>query len=140
MKIVFDSSAIFKRYSEEPGRDQVLSAFARADHVCVAPHLRLEVMTSANRMLHDRLIDAHGYAWFRQQLMADLASWEVMPLSPDVEQASMVAIELVRVRAMDALHVGAAKIARANLFVTADKRQAEAAMAIGLATELVTVS
>ena len=137
---MFDSSAIFKRYTQEAGREQVLGVFERADRICVAPHLRLEVMTSANRLMRDRLIDAQGYAWLRQQLSDDVAQWEVMPLSTEVEQASMAALELVHVRAMDALHVGAAKVAQADLFVTADKRQAAAAMAMGLNTELVTVN
>ncbi|RZJ03049.1 MAG: hypothetical protein EOO54_26015, partial [Haliea sp.] len=76
MRIAFDSSAIFKRYSPEGGRDQVLAAFGKALSVCVAPHLRLEIMTSANRLLRDRLIDEAGHQWLVRQLAADLAAWD----------------------------------------------------------------
>jgi predicted nucleic acid-binding protein len=38
---------------------------------------------------------------------------------------------------MDALHIGAARAARVDLFVTADRRQAQAAQALGLTTELI---
>jgi predicted nucleic acid-binding protein len=38
---------------------------------------------------------------------------------------------------MDALHIGTAQAARVDLFVTADKRQAAAAQAVGLKTELI---
>jgi uncharacterized protein len=140
MRIAFDSSAIFKRYSREDGRDQVAAAFDRAAAICVAPHLRLEVLTSASRLRRDALIDEAGYQWLVKQLADDLQSWEVMPFSQAVEDASLRAAEAVRVRAMDALHVGAAILARADLFVTADRRQAEASRALNLPTQLVAVA
>jgi predicted nucleic acid-binding protein len=38
---------------------------------------------------------------------------------------------------MDALHIGSAQAARVNLFVTADRRQATAAEAVGLRTQCI---
>ncbi|MCY7370046.1 MAG: type II toxin-antitoxin system VapC family toxin [Polaromonas sp.] len=140
MRIAFDSSAIFKRYSREDGRDEVAAAFEKATAICVAPHLRLEVLTSASRLRRDALVDEAGYQWLVKQLADDLLSWEVMPFSRAVEDASLRAVEAVRVRAMDALHVGAAIMARADLFVTADPRQAQASRALNLPTQLVTVA
>lgn len=137
MRIAFDSSAIFKRYSREEGRDEVAAAFEKATAICVAPHLRLEVLSSASRLLRDKLIDSAGYQWFYNQLTLDLRGWEVMPFTTAVEDASLRAVEAARVRAMDALHVGSALLARADLFVTADRRQAEASRALNLPTQLV---
>ncbi len=137
MRIAFDSSAIFKRYSREKGRDEVAAAFDKATAICVAPHLRLEVLTSASRLLRDRLLDAAGHQWLLNQLAEDLVSWEVMPFSTAVENASLRAVDAARVRAMDALHVGAAIVARADLFVTADVRQAGASRAMNIPTQLV---
>ena len=139
MKVAFDSSALFKRYSPEAGRDQVQAAFARADAICVAPHLRLEMLASAHRLLRDGLISQALLAELDLRVSDDLAQWEVQAYSREVEEASLRVISAARVRAMDALHVGAALAARAQLFVTADKRQAEAARAVGMATELVEV-
>ena len=137
MRIAFDSSAMFKRYSREDGRAEVAAAFEKATAICVAPHLRLEVLTSAARLRRDALVDEAGYQWLVRQLAEDLQSWEVMPFSSAVEDASLRAVEAVRVRATDALHVGAAIMARADLFVTADRRQADASRALNLPTQLV---
>ncbi len=137
MRIAFDSSAIFKRYSREKGRDEVAAAFDKATAICVAPHLRLEVLTSAARLLRDKLLDKAGHQWLLNQLTEDLVSWEVMPLSTAVEDASLRAVDAARVRAMDALHVGAAMVARVDLFVTADIRQADASRAMNIPTQLV---
>ena len=137
MRVAFDSSAIFKRYSPEAGRDRVLAALAGATAVIVAPHLRLEVITSARRLVRDGLLDQDGYQHFGRLFQADLAGWEVQPYSRPMEEASLRAVDAARVRATDALHVGAALVARVQLFVTADRRQAEAARALHLETELV---
>jgi len=40
-------------------------------------------------------------------------------------------------RGLDALHVGSALASRVDLFVTADRRQAQVARGMGLATELI---
>ena len=137
MRIAFDSSAIFKRYSSEKGREEVAAAFDKASAICVAPHLKLEVLTSVSRLLRDNLLDAVGHQWLLDQLADDLESWEVMPFSKAVEDASLRAVDAARVRAMDALHVGAAIVARVDLFVTADKRQADASRAMNIPTQLV---
>ena len=137
MRIAFDSSAIFKRYSHEMGRDEVAAAFDKASAVCVAPHLRLELLASASRLLRDKLLDMASHQWLLDQLTEDLGSWEVMPFSKAVEDASLRAVDAARVRAMDALHVGAAMVARVDLFVTADRRQADASRAMNIPTQLV---
>ena len=137
MRIAFDSSAIFKRYSHEKGREEVAVAFDKASAICVAPHLKLEVLTSVSRLLRDKLLDAPGHQWLLNQLAEDLDGWEIMPFSKAVEDASLRAVDAARVRAMDALHVGAAMVARVDLFVTADKRQADASRAMNIPTQLV---
>ena len=54
------------------------------------------------------------------------SSIDVHPVSPEIEAL-----------AMEALHIGTAQVARVDLFVTADRKQALAAQAAGLKTELI---
>ena len=44
-----------------------------------------------------------------------------------------------RLRAVDALHIGTAQVAGVDLFVTADRKQAAAAQASGLKTQLIDI-
>lgn len=46
-------------------------------------------------------------------------------------------MQRARLRGMDALHIGSAQAAAVELFVTADRRQADAARSAGLLTELI---
>ena len=42
MRVLFDTSAMYKRYDNEPGRARVISLAEQADEVCVAAHCKLE--------------------------------------------------------------------------------------------------
>ncbi len=135
MRTMFDASALYKRYAVEPGSEAVMRLCARARQVLVAPHCYTEVAAAFSRHLHDRLISADQWTDTLARVAADFEEFAVVGLTSEVEQGAIAAMGMARLRAMDALHVGAAQVARAELFVTADRQQAEAARALGLKTE-----
>ena len=71
------------------------------------------------------------------EIKKDFDELAVMPISSPVERYAIAAMRLATLRGMDALHVGTAQAAGVDLFVTADRRQAMAAQAVGLKTELI---
>ena len=139
MKIMFDTSALFKRYLAESGQEQVAQILDRATTVALAPHCRIELMATVTRTMREGRISPVDGERIAFELGEDQKEWAVLPLSAPVEQASLRALGAAALRGMDALHVGAALVARVGLFVTADIRQAQAAQALGLPTELVSV-
>ena len=138
MRILFDTSALYKRYNIEPGRDQVLAACDRASEVMVAAHCKSEIASALNRNRHDGLLNADDYVQIMRAVQGDFADFTLVALGAQVEAHCISAMEKSRLRAMDALHIGTAQAARVDLFVTADRRQAQAAEAVGLKTELIT--
>jgi uncharacterized protein len=137
MRILFDTSALYKRYNIEPGRDQVLAVSARAAEVVLAAHCKAEIASALNRQRHDGDCNEQDYARIMQTVHGEFEEFTVFELDSRVEAHSISAMERTRLRAMDALHIGTAKAARVDLFVTADKRQHLAAQAAGLKTELI---
>ena len=137
MRILFDTSALYKRYNIEEGRDQVIAAGDRASEVMVAAHCKAEIASALNRNRHDGLLNADDYIQIMRDVQGDFADFTLVALDAQVEAHSISAMEKSRLRAMDALHIGAAQAARVDLFVTADRRQALAAEAVGLKTELI---
>lgn len=137
MRILFDTSALYKRYNVETGRNQVLAAGERASEVIVAVHCKAEIASALNRQRHDGLVNAEDYRHIMRTVHGDFADFTLIALDSQVEAHSISAMEISRLRAMDALHIGTAQAARVDLFVTADKRQAQAAQAVGLKTELI---
>jgi predicted nucleic acid-binding protein len=136
-RLMFDASALTKRYASEAGRDRVLMLFDAASELLVAAHCKTEVASALLRRRRDGSLPAPEFdrAWAAAQ--RDVADMTLVPLDAHVERFAFAAMEQGPLRGMDALHVGSALASRVDLFVTADRRQAQVARGMGLATELI---
>ena len=136
-RLMFDASALTKRYASETGRDRVLALFASASELLVAAHCKTEVASALLRRRREGSLPTAEFdrAWDAAQ--HDVADMTLVPLDVRVERFAFAAMEQGPLRGMDALHVGSAIAARVDLFVTADKRQAHVARAMGMPTELI---
>ena len=139
MRVLMDTSALYKRYNREAGRDQLMRISERADELVIAGHCKAEIASALNRQRHDGLLNAEDYARIMAVVKADFDDFTLFALDGRVESYAVAAMQVSRLRAMDALHIGTAKAAYVDLFVTADKRQALAAQTVGLTTELIEI-
>lgn len=137
MRVLMDSSALYKRYNQELGREQVLAISGRASELVIAGHCKSEIASALNRQRHDGLVNAEDYARIMDVVRTDFEDFTLFALDGRVEGFAIAAMEAAPLPAMDALHIGTAKAAHVDLFVTADPRQALAAQAVGLKTELI---
>ena len=137
MNILFDASALFKRYSGEAGVDRVVQLQATASAVTAAVHCKTQVASALTRQWREGAFSNEEYDRVLANIHADFDELTVMPLSGQAERYAIAAMRLASLRGMDALHIGTAQAAQVDLFVTADKRQAAAARAVGLKTELI---
>ncbi len=132
MKILFDTSALLKRYLPESGREAVLALVSSATQAVAAPHCKVELYSALNRVRRETQASAASYRDTCAEVERNFSDMEVLPLSANVERFAVRALEASAMRAMDALHVGAALAAGVDLFVTADIRQFNGAQALGL--------
>ena len=137
MKLLLDSSAIAKRYKRENGHDTIQHLLMGADTVVLAAHCKVEIASSLSREVHDQSIDMNQYAHAISEVALDFVDFNVWPIGPEIEALAIAAMARHRLSAMDALHIGTAQMARVDLFVTADRKQALAAQAAGLKTKLI---
>ena len=136
-RLMFDASALTKRYASEAGRSRVLALFASASELLVAAHCKTEVASALLRRRREGSLPVAEFdrAWDAAQ--SDVADMTLVPLDTRVERYAFAAMEHGPLRGIDALHVGSAIAARVDLFVTADRRQAQVARALGVPTELI---
>jgi len=136
-RLMFDTSALTKRYATEAGRERVLLLFEAASELLVAAHCETEVAAALLRRRREGTLPASEFdrAWAAAQ--RDVADMTLVPLDARVERFAFAAMEQGPLPAMDALHVGSALASRVDLFVTADRRQAQVARSMGLMTELI---
>lgn len=136
MKILFDTSALLKRYLPESGREAVLQLVAQARPAVAAPHLKVELYSALSRVKRDTRGGETAYRQTCDEIERNFAEMDVLPLTSQLERNAIQALETTPMRAMDALHVAAAALARVDLFVTADIRQYQGAQALGLKATL----
>lgn len=94
-----------------------------------------ELVSTLARLLREKKLTKGDYAKLKQAAAADLADADICQFTPAVLSSAITLLEASPLRAMDALHVACAQAAGADLFVSADHRQLEAARKAGLKIE-----
>jgi predicted nucleic acid-binding protein len=128
MSLYVDSSALLKRYVDEPDSDAAEALLRSDPSLLTARHAIVEIRRSLARLLEDR--DA---AAARAAFLADLDAVSIIELDRVTCDAAADIAEITGVRTIDALHLAAARRAGgpAIPFLTYDVRQAQAARGLG---------
>jgi uncharacterized protein len=124
-----DSSALLKRYVEEPD-SAAADALLRADReLLTARHTIVEVRRNLARLLSGRDLVAA-----RAAFADDLRSFSIVELDEATCDSAATIAETTGVRTLDSLHLAAAQRVSAPGvgFLTFDLRQAQAARSLGL--------
>ena len=122
-----DSSALLKRYIDEPDSDVADELLASEPQLVTGRHTVVEVRRNLARMLSGTALTES-----RAAFATDLGSFSIIELdSATCELASTIA-EQTGARSLDALHLGAARrLGTALGFITFDHRQAQLARTLG---------
>ncbi len=129
MSLYVDSSALLKRYIDEPDSDLAADLLASDDSLLTARHTVVEVRRNLARLLDGR--DATAA---RSAFTADIAAFGIVELDEVTCDTAAGIAELTSARSLDALHLAAAQRVggTALAFVTFDLRQAQAARTLGM--------
>ena len=137
-----DTSALVKRYVDEPGRRDVQRLLRQNDCVTSAL-LPVELRSALRRRVAERTLDSSRVSEILKRVAADRAYWTVVEVGTEVLSGAEALVSFHPLRTLDAIHVASAQLFASRLsiadllFVSADKRQTEAATAIGLVTGLI---
>ncbi|MFO1375521.1 MAG: type II toxin-antitoxin system VapC family toxin [Steroidobacteraceae bacterium] len=132
MRVFFDSSAFAKRYVDEAGTPEVLGWCDRANELLLSVIAVPELVSAFQRLLREERLDSMQYRQIKRELLEDIAGAVICDTTQTVVRQAIDALEARPLRAMDALHLAAALANRADVFVSADARQCDAARHFGL--------
>ncbi|MGI9080614.1 MAG: type II toxin-antitoxin system VapC family toxin [Acidimicrobiales bacterium] len=122
-----DSSALLKRYVDEPDSDTAEELLGGDPELVTGRHTVVEVRRNLARMLIGTAL-TEARSWFA----TDLSSFGIVELDHDTCELAATIAESTGVRTLDALHLGAARrLGLGITFVTFDLRQAQAARTLG---------
>ncbi len=141
MRVFFDSSAFAKRYVHEPGTEAVLSWCDRATEIGLAGIALPEIISAFCRLQREGNITPIQYQQLKLSLLSDIEDLAIVDMTPVVVRQAVLSlegnVEGNVLRGMDAIHIGCAVALQADVFVSADQRQREAAARAGLTVEKV---
>ena len=132
--IDLDSSALAKRYADEPGSDQVRAMVAQGG-ITTTILSYAEVCSGLNRKLREGAIDSARYRAAAERLDHDWTRIEVLSLSDQVLRRARTLLERHPLRAGDAVQLASALLLRVVTrvdFASADRRLNRAARTEGL--------
>jgi len=135
VKIFLDTSAFAKRYVAERGADKVLSLCEQADMLVVSVICLPEFISTLSQLLREKKIDQYDYRNLKAAAMSDLTDVDICQITPPVLTSALALLEANPLRAMDALHLACAINVRTELFISADRRQLNAAKNAGMKVE-----
>jgi uncharacterized protein len=129
VSLYVDSSALLKRYVDEPDSEAADALLGSDPALITARHTVVEVRRNLARLLEEA--DAVAA---RSAFTEDLRVFSIVELDEVTCDTAAGIAELTGVRTLDALHLAAAqRIGGAAVpFLTFDQRQAQAARSLGL--------
>ena len=139
MRLYFDTSALAKAYTSEPGSQDVDEFLARGTTVFLSDLNRVELRCMLARRVRAGEISAVQEQAVWSQFLLDVSNEFFEPFAMP-STAWSVATQLidrvapVALRTLDALHVALASTLPAITFVTADRAQRAAAQQLGMQT------
>lgn len=134
-RVMFDTSALLKRYASEAGHQRVLDVFAQADRLFVAAHCQSEVAAALLLRQREACLPAPEFERVWAAVRRDIADMVRVALDDHVERYAFAAMEQEPMRVTDALTLGSALAANVDLFVTTNRRLAQVAQAMGVPAE-----
>jgi uncharacterized protein len=137
MLVFLDSSAFAKRYLAENGTGLVLDWCNKADALAVSSITVPEIVSALNRLVRDGRLTKGQYLKAKDDLILDLVDVAICDLDAQVTSKAIRCLEQSVLRGMDAIQIACALTLLADCFLTADKRQHEAALFAGLNSVLV---
>ena len=137
MRVFLDTSAFVKRYVSEAGTDAVLEWCDKATEIILSGIALPEIISAFCRLHREGKITDTQYRQLKSLLLADIEDVAICDLTPAVLGLAISSLEKNVLRGMDAIHIGSAVALKADIFISADQRQLDAAARMGLRIESV---
>lgn len=134
MKSYIDSSSLAKRYIDESGSEKLQEFLEQSDEMGLSIVAVPEVLSALNRRRRENSISNSDYETAKSQLLTDLPDVEIIDVSADVISTTIGILEKSAVRTLDAIHIASAVRWKADIFISSDIRQLQAAETAGIKT------
>lgn len=135
MNIFLDSSALAKRYVQEPGSDRLEEILSSASSLGVSVLCLSEIISALCRRRREKRLSPQQYLEAKRALFEDIEDSTIIHVTDQVVARAVELLERWPLRSSDSLQVASAAEWSTDLFVSADQKQCKAARGYGLQVE-----
>ena len=135
MNVFLDSSALAKRYVEEAGSDRVAELLSAASSLGVSIICLSEVVSALCRRRRQKKLSSRQYLKTKRMLFEDAEDANILNITDEIIARAVDLLERWPLRSSDSIQVASAAEWGADLFVSADAKQCDAARSYGLRVE-----
>lgn len=105
MILFFDTSALVKRYIDEPGGKKVDELFNLASQIIVSPITKIETHSALKRLLEERNIVDADYLNLKREIDHDFEFFTILPFSQEIEANAVTLIEKYQLKTLDSIQL-----------------------------------
>ena len=137
MRVFFDTSSFVKRFVDEAGSNEVEQVTENASEIGLSIICFTEVISALNRKLRKEVMSDDIYQELKENVLEDIQDADIINLTPSVLERTTDLLESNVLRSLDAIHIACALEWEADLFVSSDERQVDAAINSGLQVKFI---
>ena len=108
MRLFLDSSALAKRYVQEPGSERLLTLCRESDEIVLSSLCVPELISGFNRLRREKRLSVRDYRLLKRELAGDLDAATVVDVTPSVVDRAILCLERAPLRTLDAVHLASA--------------------------------
>lgn len=132
-----DSSALIKRYIEEPGSEEVNSFLEEADDVIISPVTLIEMISALKRRYSEGSINKSDYDYLKKTVESESKDFSKIIFDMSLENKAVNLINKYQLRALDSIQLASMLISKSHLMVTSDKKLAGCSESEHIETKLI---
>ena len=132
MRSCFDTSAFAKRFIFEDGSQKIDELCRKTTAIGPSIICAPELFSALNRRLRDGKLVHSDYISIKETIARELRQAVIITLTNSVISKTIQLLEHHALKALDSIHIACAVEWKADLYITADRRQVEAAQKTGL--------
>lgn len=122
MKAFIDTSSLMKKYIVEEGSSEFDVFLEKVSEIIVSPTCRLELHSVLQRRLQEKTLLKQQVSSILAEVERDFDYFSQVLWNEKLEQEAVVKIQKYHLKTLDSLQLAAACLAKADVFMTSDKK------------------
>ena len=117
-----DTSALYKKYVEEPGSDTFEKVLMRAGEIAVSPVTWIEMNAALGRCVRNRSLPSAQADRLRVEIKKDFVYFSRVLWNDNLEEKAAEIVRKHTLRTLDSIQLASAILSESDLFVTSDRK------------------